>query len=84
MGLAAKIVNWQTIRRVALDRDGWRCQTCGKAGRLEVHHQRPLFAGGTNQPDNLLTLCVPCHKAAHQRPVSPAKADWDRLVADLL
>ena len=39
---------WAMVRRLALDRDGWRCQNpgCGKAGRLEVDHVRPLQHGG--------------------------------------
>ena len=83
MGLAATIPNWQTIRRKALDRDGWRCRRCGKAGRLEVHHKRRLIDGGSNAPGNLETLCVDCHKTAHRRAVSPARADWQRAVAEL-
>ena len=83
MGLAAKIPNWQTIRRLALDRDGWRCCGCGKAGRLEVHHLRRLIDGGTNELLNLRTLCVDCHKAAHRRPVTPQRQDLDALVAEL-
>lgn len=29
----------------------------------EVDHIRPLVEGGSNHPDNLRTLCVPCHRA---------------------
>ena len=42
---------WARIRREVLDRDGWRCQTCGKPGRLEVDHILPLHLGGTNDLD---------------------------------
>ena len=29
---------WQAIRDVVLARAGWRCQACGRGGRLDVHH----------------------------------------------
>ena len=85
MGLAAKIPtrHWEHTRRAVRNRDGWRCRECGKVGRLEVHHVRPLKDGGSNDLDNLLTLCVGCHKAAHKRPVSAERAEWDRLAAQL-
>jgi len=84
MGLAARIPNWQTIRRKVLDRDAYRCRECGRAGRLEVHHKRPLKDGGSNALANLVTLCVCCHKATHKRPVSPERAEWQRAVAELV
>ena len=41
-----------------LERAGWRCERCGKAGRLEVHHVRPLHKGGAavrpGQPESPL------------------------------
>jgi hypothetical protein len=27
----------------------------------EVHHIKPLSHGGTNESDNLMSLCTPCH-----------------------
>lgn len=32
-----------------------------------VHHIRPLSEGGTNDDDNLMSLCCSCHEAIHQR-----------------
>ena len=52
---------WERLRRLVLDRDGWRCQACGKAGRLEVDHKRSLHLGGSNDPSNLQALCRGCH-----------------------
>ena len=37
---------WRKVRLVILDRDGWRCQKCGKAGRMEVDHIKPLDEAG--------------------------------------
>jgi hypothetical protein len=31
----------QAFKNQVLDRDGWRCQDCGSAERLEVHHLNP-------------------------------------------
>ena len=53
---------WARARRAALERDGWRCQDCGKAGFLEVDHIRPLADGGAAfDVANLQTLCRDCH-----------------------
>lgn len=73
---------WQRIRRVALDRDGWRCTQCGRPGRLEVHHKRALADGGPAfDLANLATLCRPCHFAAAPAPQRPPEvAAWWRLI----
>lgn len=49
---------WMTIRRRILLRDKFACQSCGTV-RMdnEVDHRIPLEQGGTNQDDNLQTLC---------------------------
>ena len=77
---------WAATRRGVLDRDGWRCQKCGKAGRLEVHHIEALADGGEPYAeDNLIALCRPCHFEAGRaaRPVRPEAAAWQDLVAEL-
>lgn len=56
------------VREYVLFRDGHSCQHChGKSGDkvLNVHHIESRKTGG-NSPDNLITLCVTCHKAYHQ------------------
>jgi hypothetical protein len=40
------------------------CQLCGADKRLQVHHIIPVMSGGTNEPWNLMTLCVSCHGKA--------------------
>jgi len=41
------------------------CEQCEKAGKItparEVHHIKPLSKGGTNESDNLMSLCTSCH-----------------------
>ena len=73
---------WRHVRRQVLDRDGWRCRRCGRAGRLEVHHLRALQDGGQRyDPANLEARCRPCHFGEHRRPLEPGALAWKRLVA---
>ena len=57
----------QTLRRKAvLHRDNYTCQCCGKKNcRLEVHHIEFRSNGGTDDEENLITLCEDCHKGVH-------------------
>ena len=54
-------------RRVAiLHRDNYTCQCCGKKNcRLEVHHIKFRSDGGTDDEENLITLCKECHDKVH-------------------
>lgn len=55
---------WAYVRWRVLERDGWRCVKCGKAGRLEVDHTIPLHHGGAPYSmSNLQALCRGCHIA---------------------
>ncbi len=62
---------YDRLRRQVLERDGWRCQHCGRATQLEVHHIRMRSKLGDDALENLITLCTDCHKAKHsgKRPV---------------
>jgi len=51
-----------------LSRDNYECKKCcGKKNnpKLHVHHIIFCSNGGTNSPDNLITLCEPCHNGIH-------------------
>lgn len=56
------------VRARVLFRDGSRCQMCGASPEkdpdvwLEVDHRLPLHLGGTNEEDNLWTLCRRCNQ----------------------
>lgn len=71
---------WKHARTKAKDRAGWRCERCGKAGRLEVHHRVPVAEGGplTDQ-DNLIVLCRACHFSEHHA-ISLERAAWRQLM----
>ena len=48
--------------RIAVySRDNFRCLWCGTDQDLRLDHFVPWSAGGTNDPDNLRTLCNPCN-----------------------
>lgn len=52
---------WREIRHEVLRRDNHCCQVCGKEHSGQVHHVIPRSQGGTNDFDNLITLCGKCH-----------------------
>ena len=65
-----EMYNEYNVHQYVLKRDNYTCQCCGahttakKAVKLHVHHLESRKTGG-NAPNNLITLCVDCHKAFH-------------------
>ena len=57
------------VRRKVLARDKHRCRApgCGRTRFLEVHHIKPRSRGGSNQAENLVTLCAACHRLWHEK-----------------
>jgi uncharacterized protein YjhX (UPF0386 family) len=67
--------SWAIRARECWDRDGWICQECGCEcyGRrlaqrvdprrcVQAHHIVPRRNGGSNELENLVTLCRTCHR----------------------
>jgi 5-methylcytosine-specific restriction protein A len=58
---------WDKQRRRVLERDNYLCQVCMKKGWIsrarQVDHVLPKAFGGSDDDDNLQSICVPCHKA---------------------
>lgn len=64
------------VKATVLDRDKYTCIGCGwnyaianpadPRKRLELHHQQHHAHGGTNDANNLLTLCNVCHDVEHR------------------
>ncbi|MFW5641777.1 MAG: HNH endonuclease [Roseicyclus sp.] len=54
---------WKTLRAAVLERDGYRCRSCGARGRLEVDHIKPVrtHPALAYEPGNLQALCPACH-----------------------
>ena len=79
---------WQAIRRAVFKRDAYRCQNCGKAGRLECDHRIPIMHGGKWwDTANLRALCRGCHinKSRRERGKPNAERDeWRRMVDALM
>ena len=58
--------DYSSRRSAILHRDNYTCQCCGKKNcRLEVHHIKFKSNGGTDDEENLITLCEDCHKGVH-------------------
>ena len=58
---------YSSRRSAVLCRDNYTCQCCGKKNcRLEVHHIKFKSNGGTDDEENLITLCEDCHKKVHR------------------
>jgi 5-methylcytosine-specific restriction endonuclease McrA len=58
---------YELLRSQVLKRDRWRCQYCGKARDLHVHHLQPRSHQGEDTELNLITLCARCHALVHRR-----------------
>src|SRR5262245_39346996 len=71
---------WGLTRAMICERDDWRCQSCTCRTNLTVHHIVPRSRGGRSWPENLVTLCIPCHDriqstwAASALPLMPQAA----------
>ena len=61
--LSAKLTN--DVRKAVYRRDHYRCALCDQDRGIQVHHVIRRSQGGTNHPQNLITLCWRCHAVAH-------------------
>ncbi|WP_374245295.1 HNH endonuclease [Zoogloea sp.] len=69
--------DWDAKRLQILERDNGLCQECLRQGRVTpcghkpftafCDHIRPKAEGGTDDDDNLQTLCSSCHRAKTDR-----------------
>lgn len=82
---------WAGVRRVVFERDGYRCTSCGKAGRLECDHVTRLErepGQDPYDPNGLQTLCRACHtektRRENQRELTPAEVAWRALVQEMM
>lgn len=56
----------QKIRKAIFKRDGNRCVKCESAVKtIHAHHIVPKEYGGSDNEDNLITLCFACHEEWH-------------------
>jgi 5-methylcytosine-specific restriction endonuclease McrA len=66
VGLRLDAVEYESLLKQVLRRDGWRCQSCGAMSNLEVHHQQFRSHSGSDCEENLITLCTQCHARIHR------------------
>ena len=67
-------LKWTLVREDILERDGYKCQLCGKKGtsKLHIHHILKRINGGENYYDQLLTVCPKCHSLADRKRYNPS------------
>jgi len=67
--------DWKKLSRLVRERDNWTCCVCGwqAVGRdryfIHAHHIVARGRGGSDTPDNLISLCLECHadQPGHRR-----------------
>ena len=75
---------FEDLRPLILERDAYTCGKCGQTdltlATAEIDHKRPVrrfkLAVNANGPENLWTLCIPCHRVktqADRQGESPAR-----------
>lgn len=92
VGLGYQVIEWLGIqvhlgltrahisnstRHAVYTRDGHACLECGTTDRLSLDHIIPWSAGGSDKPDNLRTLCVPCNSRKGARRLLPPSTSED-------
>ena len=70
--------HWRTLRQQVLRRAGGRCETCGRAGRLEVHHLMYERRGNELLGD-LRALCRDCHRDVHRGRDGSRPTKWSKV-----
>jgi 5-methylcytosine-specific restriction endonuclease McrA len=60
---------WQSLRRAAISRDGFKCRACHKQTGLQVHHLRYPSSFKDDCLDTLITLCRVHHANRHGQPL---------------
>jgi 5-methylcytosine-specific restriction endonuclease McrA len=57
--------DYEKLRRKILERDGWKCQYCGRRDQLQIHHIIRRSQLGADGEENLTVLCSGCHHWLH-------------------
>ena len=55
----------ENVERLVFRRDGWQCRHCKNRNGLNRHHVIFRSQQGTDELNNLITLCWQCHRAVH-------------------
>jgi 5-methylcytosine-specific restriction endonuclease McrA len=61
------------VRFKVMQRDKYKCRLCGRdiqdGVKLEVDHVIPVSAGGSDELNNLWTLCFDCNRGKNDNPL---------------
>jgi 5-methylcytosine-specific restriction endonuclease McrA len=53
-------------REYFLEKANGCCEKCGKSsGEFHLHHIIPLHRGGFHEENNIIVLCIECHRKEH-------------------
>ena len=59
-------LSWNKLRFYVFKRDKFTCRLCGRKTKYpQCHHIIPVGRGGTHHPNNLITVCIACHRNKH-------------------
>lgn len=56
---------YERNKKLMYERDGWKCRHCNRRDGLTPHHIVYQSQLGTDDLENLLTLCLWCHNDVH-------------------
>jgi 5-methylcytosine-specific restriction endonuclease McrA len=62
------LIRFGGLRYIVLERDNYKCFICGNSKKLLVHHidgKGRNCINPNNAPENLITMCQPCHQKLH-------------------
>lgn len=65
-----------TVRVEAHERAGGVCQRCHAERSHDIHHVNQRSTGGTDDLDNLVALCRPCHMHIHDHIAEAVRDGW--------
>ena len=73
---------FENVKNYVRARDNYTCQICKKKDEvIHVHHIQQRSQHGTDTPDNLVTLCKPCHDKVHKGHVKCPRPKSNTFVA---
>lgn len=77
---------FENVKAYILSRDNYKCQ-CGLKGcseKLHVHHIKFRSNGGSDNPNNLITLCEKHHKMLHEGRIKLNIKNFKELKAETI
>lgn len=57
---------YHALCKAILQRDNWKCRSCGMRSGVCCHHIVFRSQGGEDTPENILVLCSACHDGIHK------------------